>query len=160
VWDSSHIISIWPLSWQRPDTYLTFVMWNMTKARDLSGLCYVRHDKGQRFIRPLLCATCQRPDHAIQISGLCHVQPLSYVSWQRPDTYKMCDESHTWERSDTYNVWRIANDKGLLFTLNRDEKNLTKTRDEKFFVKKNEKSSKSVTSKIKPNRCKIFVKIK
>jgi len=72
----------------------------------------------------------------------------------------MCDESHTWERSDTYNVWRIANDKGLLFTLNRDEKNLTKTRDEKFFVKKNEKSSKSVTSKIKPNRCKIFVKIK
>jgi hypothetical protein len=52
----------------------------------------------------------------------------------------MCDESHTWERSDTYNVWRIANDKGLLFTLNRDEKNLTKTRDEKFFVKKNEKS--------------------
>jgi hypothetical protein len=34
----------------------------------------------------------------------------------------MCDESHTWERSDTYNVWQIAHDKGLLFTLNRDEK--------------------------------------
>ena len=42
-------------------------------------------------------------------------------------------------RSDTYNVWRIAHDKGLLFTLNRDEKNLTKTRDEKFFVKKMKK---------------------
>ena len=34
----------------------------------------------------------------------------------------MCDESHTWQRSDTYNVWRMAHDKGLLFTLNRDEK--------------------------------------
>jgi hypothetical protein len=34
----------------------------------------------------------------------------------------MCDESHTWERSDTYNVWQIDHDKGLLFTLNRDEK--------------------------------------
>ena len=54
----------------------------------------------------------------------------------------MCDESHTWERSDTYNVWRIAHDKGLLFTLNRDEKNLTKTRDEKFFVKKWKKFAK------------------
>ena len=40
----------------------------------------------------------------------------------------MCDESHTWQRSDTYNVWRIAHDKdkGLLFTLNRDEKILQK----------------------------------
>ena len=68
----------------------------------------------------------------------------------------MCDESHTWQRSDTYNVWRIAHDKdkGLLFTLNRDEKILQneknlkmipkpksvmskiglKTRDEKFFL--------------------------
>ena len=56
----------------------------------------------------------------------------------------MCDESHTWERSDTYNVWQIAHDKGLLFTLNRDEK---------FFCKneknlKNDSKPKSVMSKI------------
>ena len=34
----------------------------------------------------------------------------------------MCDESHTWERSDTYNVWQIAHDKGILLTLNWNEK--------------------------------------
>jgi hypothetical protein len=55
----------------------------------------------------------------------------------------MCDESHTWQRSDTYNVWRIAHDKdkGLLFTLNRDEKILQNEKNLKMIPKpKNGKS--------------------
>jgi hypothetical protein len=72
----------------------------------------------------------------------------------------MCDESHTWQRSYTYNVWRIAHDKGLLFTLKprwkkilQNEKLKNDSENQKsvvskirlkpemnFFVKKNEKS--------------------
>ena len=53
----------------------------MTKDRYLSDLCYVWHDKGQRFYPAFaICVTWQRPDHAIHISSLCHVLPLSYIT--------------------------------------------------------------------------------
>jgi hypothetical protein len=61
----------WPFSWQRTDTYPAFVMCDMTKARDLSDLCYVWHDKGQIMQYIYL---------AFVMSSLCHISLSSFIT--------------------------------------------------------------------------------